>query len=337
MTPEARRKEIALLTAKEIFELVREDLLLVEQELARQSATAFEPVSEITSYLLGGGGKRMRPALLLLVNRYAGRRREGTIRLAAVVELLHSATLIHDDVIDSADTRRGRPSANSRWGNHRSVLAGDWLYMQSFQMALEERNFRILDVLIDLTQKMVEGELIQLAKIGRIDVTEEDALKLATHKTACLFSGCARLGAVLGGLEGEEEEALADYGKYAGLAFQLVDDLLDFTASAKQLGKPVLSDLKEGKVTLPLIYAMENGHREARELVARVLEEKEFVSVKPERLVALVHESGALQKTRILAHEYAAKAKACIRSGQRDSEYARALLTLPDFILEREN
>ena len=337
MTPEARKKAIALLTAKEIFELVREDLLLVEQELSRQSATAFEPVSEITSYLLGGGGKRMRPALLLLANRYAGRRREGTIRLAAVVELLHSATLIHDDVIDSADTRRGRPSANSRWGNHRSVLAGDWLYMQSFQMALEERNFRILDILIDLTQKMVEGELIQLAKIGRIDVTEADALKLATHKTACLFSGCARLGAVLGGLEGEEEEALADYGNYAGLAFQLVDDLLDFTASAKQLGKPVLSDLKEGKVTLPLIYAMENGHREARDLVARVLEEKEFVSVKPERLVALVHESGALQKTRILAHEYAAKAKACISSGQRDSEYARALLTLPDFILDREN
>jgi octaprenyl-diphosphate synthase len=336
MTPEARRKEIALLTAKEIFELVREDLLLVEQELARQSATAFEPVSEITGYLLGGGGKRMRPALLLIANRYAGRRREGTIRLAAVVELLHSATLIHDDVIDSADTRRGRPSANSRWGNHRSVLAGDWLYMQSFQMALEERNFRILDVLIDLTQKMVEGELIQLAKIGRIDVTEADALKLATHKTACLFSGCARLGAVLGGLEGEEEEALADYGRYAGLAFQLVDDLLDFTGSAQQLGKPVLSDLKEGKVTLPLIYAMENGHHEARELVARVLEEKEFVSVKPERLVALVNESGALERTRQLAHDYAARAKACINGG-RDSEYARALLTLPDFILEREN
>ncbi len=201
----------------------------------------------------------MRPALLLLSASYAGRKDRSAIRLAAVVELLHSATLIHDDVIDSADTRRGRPSANSRWGNHRSVLTGDWLYMQSFQMALEERNFRILDILIDLTQKMVEGELIQLAKIGRIDVTEEDALRLATYKTACLFSGCARLGAVLGGLEGKEEQALADYGRYAGLAFQLVDDLLDFTASAEQLGKPVLSDLKEGKVTLPLIYAMENG------------------------------------------------------------------------------
>ena len=330
------RKAIAPLKAKEIFDLVREDLALVEEELARQSGAAFEPVAEITSYLLGGGGKRLRPALLLLCNAYTGRRSKGAIRLAAVVELLHSATLIHDDVIDSADTRRGRPSANSRWGNHRSVLAGDWLYMQSFQMALEERNFRILDILIDLTQKMVEGELIQLAKIGRIDVTEEDALKLATYKTACLFSGCARLGAVLGGFSGAEEEALADYGCYSGLAFQLVDDLLDFTASTEQLGKPVLSDLKEGKVTLPLIYAMDNGHREARGLVARVLEEKEFHSVRPETIVSLVHESGALERARNLAHEYAGRAKACL-NGHGDSEYARALRTLPDFILEREN
>jgi len=333
---EARRKAIALLTAKEIFDLVRDDLALVEDELARQSDTAFPAVSEIAAYLLGGGGKRLRPALLLLSANYAGRKDRSAIRLAAVVELLHSATLIHDDVIDSAGTRRGRPSANARWGNHRSVLTGDWLYMQSFQMALEERNFRILDVLIDLTQKMVEGELIQLEKIGRIDVTEEDALRLATYKTACLFSGCARLGAVLGRLEGEEEEALAEYGRYAGLAFQLVDDLLDFTASAQQLGKPVLSDLKEGKVTLPLIYAMENGHREARELVARVLAEKEFHSVRPETIVSLVHDSGALDRARCLAQEYAQRAKSCL-NGHRDSEYARALATLPDFILDREN
>src|SRR6266571_4448044 len=333
---QARRKAIALLTAKEIFDLVRDDLIMVEDELARQSDAAFPTVSEITADLLGGGGKRLRPALLLLSARYAGRRDRGAIRLAAVVELLHSATLIHDDVIDSADTRRGRPSANSKWGNHRSVLTGDWLYMQSFQMALEERNFRILDILIDLTRKMVEGELIQLAKIGRIDVTEEDALRLATYKTACLFSGCARLGAVLGGLEGKEEQALADYGRFAGLAFQLVDDLLDFTASAEQLGKPVLSDLKEGKVTLPLIYAMDNGHRDARELVARVLAEKEFNSVRPETIVSLVRDSGALERVRLLALDYADRAKTSI-DGRVDSEFARALLTLPDFILEREN
>src|SRR5438477_3259182 len=333
---QAGRKAIALFTVKEIFDLVRDDLALVEDELARQSDTAFPAVSEIAADLHGGGGKRLRPALLLLSANYAGRKDRSAIHLAAIGELLHSSTLIHDDVIDSANTRRGRPSANSRWGNHRSVLVGDWLYMLSFQMALEERNFRILDILIDLTQKMVEGELIQLEKIGRIDVTEEDALRLATYKTACLFSGCARLGAVLGRLTGEEEEALADYGKYAGLAFQLVDDLLDFTASAQQLGKPVLSDLKEGKVTLPLIYAMENGHSDARQLVARVLEEKDFVSVKRETIVALVHESGALEQARKLAHHYARRAKNCIQ-GSEDSEYARALVTLPDFILDREN
>lgn len=324
------------MTAKEIFDLVRDDLALVEHELAEESAAAFEPVSEICGYLLGGGGKRLRPALLLLSARYAGYRGECATRLAAVVELIHSATLIHDDVIDSADTRRGRPSANSRWGNHRSVLAGDWLYMQAFQIALEQRNFRILDVLIDLTKKMVEGELIQLAKIGKLDVTEEDALQLATYKTACLFSGCARLGAILGGLGEAEEEALAEYGHCAGLAFQLVDDLLDFTASAEQLGKPVLNDLKEGKVTLPLIYAMENGHREARELVQCVLAEKEFHSIQRETIVALVRDSGALERTRQLALDYASRAKASI-DGRPDSEYARALLTLPDFILEREN
>jgi octaprenyl-diphosphate synthase len=315
---------------------VRDDLALVEEELARQSEAAFPPVSEITGYLLGGGGKRLRPALLLLAANYAGRKDRSAIRLAAIVELLHTATLIHDDVIDSADTRRGRPSANAKWGNHKSVLGGDWLYMQAFQMALEERNFRILDVLIDLTQKMVEGELFQLAKIGRIDVTEEDALRLATYKTACLFSGCARLGAILGALDVEQEHALAEYGRYAGLAFQLVDDLLDFTASAQQLGKPVLSDLKEGKVTLPLIYAMENGRSEAREMISRVLEEKEFYTVRPETIVSLVQDSGALERARRLAQDCAQRAKACI-DGKRNSEFARALMTLPDFILEREN
>lgn len=308
----------------------------MEQELKQQSASAFEPVAEITGYLLGGGGKRLRPALLLLASSYAGYRGRSAVRLAAVVELIHSATLIHDDVIDAADTRRGRPSANARWGNHRSVLAGDWLYMQSFQMALEERNFRILDILIELTQNMVEGELLQLAKLGKIDVTEDDALELAASKTACLFSGCARLGAVLGRMDEAGEQTLADYGRYAGLAFQLVDDLLDFTASPEKLGKPVLSDLKEGKVTLPLIYAMEDGNGQGRELVAAVLAEKDFVSVRPEQITALVRESGALDRARQLAHDCARRAKACL-NGNLDSDYARALATIPDFILERES
>ncbi len=316
---------------------MREDLARVEDEIAAQSGSAIEPVAEIGQYLLGGGGKRLRPALLLLSARFCGHRGSSAVRLGAVVEMIHSATLIHDDVIDGADTRRGQPSANRRWGNHMSVLAGDWLYMQSFQMALAERNFRILDVLIDLTQNMVEGELVQLTKLGRADLTEQDALDLAYRKTACLFSGCMQLGAVLGEQSDHAEQAMVEYGRYAGLAFQLVDDLLDFTASPAQLGKPVLSDLKEGKVTLPLIYALEsNHHNGARKLVATVLAEKSFHSVRPEQITALVHETGALDRARRLAHDYANRAKECV-NGFGDPEYRRALLAVPDFILDRES
>ncbi len=308
----------------------------MERELASQSQHAIEPIAEISSYLLEGGGKRLRPAVLLLTAGAAGYRGPGAIRLGAVVELIHTATLMHDDVIDGADTRRGRSSANCRWGNHMSVLAGDWLYMQSFQMALQERNFHILDVLIDLTQGMVEGELLQWTNLGRMDLTEKEALNLAYRKTACLFSGCARLGAVLADADSALEEILADYGRYSGLAFQLVDDLLDFTASAEQLGKPVLSDLREGKVTLPLIYALEPGRPADRERVSKVLEDKGFQRVGPDEITSLVNDSGALEHARQLAYDYAAKAKAAL-DPLPDSEYRRALLSIPDFILERES
>jgi octaprenyl-diphosphate synthase len=342
----------AVQMAKGIFDLVREDLALVEQEIAAQNGSAIEPVCEISSYLREGGGKRLRPALLLLAAGASGYRGESAIRLGAVVEMIHSATLIHDDVIDGANTRRGRPSANARWGNHMSVLAGDWLYMQSFEMALRERNFAILDILIDLTQNMVEGELLQLTRLGRINLNEVEATELAYGKTACLFSGCSRLGAVLGKQTKAVEEALAEYGRNAGLAFQLVDDLLDFTASPEKLGKPVLSDLKEGKVTLPLIFALEaavpaavegdgNGahshsNEDGRRLVAKVLEERDFQSVRPEQITRLVKETGALERARKMAREYVSRAKESL-SELPDTEYRRALLAVPDFILDREN
>src|SRR5271168_768050 len=340
----------AVQTIKGIFDLVRDDLSLVEQEIAAQNSAAIEPVSEISSYLCAGGGKRLRPALLLLAAGASGYRGESAIRLGAVVEMIHSATLIHDDVIDGADTRRGRPSANARWGNHMSVLAGDWLYMQSFEMALRERNFAVLDILIDLTQNMVEGELLQLTRLGQIDLNEAEATELAYRKTACLFSGCARLGAVLGKQPKEIEDGLADYGRNAGLAFQLVDDLLDFTASPEKLGKPVLSDLKEGKVTLPLIFALEaqahaaasdgdgqaHANGEGRCLVEKVLEERDFRTVRAEQSAKLVRETGALERARKLAKEYVRRSKASLEV-LPDTEYRRALLAVPDFILDREN
>jgi octaprenyl-diphosphate synthase len=320
---------------------VREDLCLVETEIASSAGNALEPVAEISSYLLQGGGKRLRPALLLLAAGASGYRGGSAIRLAAVVEMIHSATLIHDDVIDGANTRRGRPSANARWGNHMSVLAGDWLYMESFEMALRERNFAILDILIGFTQNMVEGELLQLTRLGRIDLTEAEATDLAYRKTARLFSGCTRLGGVLGGQDKSIEDALAEYGRNAGLAFQLVDDLLDFTSSPEKVGKPVLSDLKEGKVTLPLIFALQNGsgkesHAAHRRLVAAVLEERGFQSVRPEEITQLVRESGALDRARKLAEAHARQAVACL-DALPDSEYRRALSSVPAFILDREN
>jgi octaprenyl-diphosphate synthase len=355
---------IAVLTVREIFDLVRDDLALVERELAAQTGEAIEPIAEIGSYLREGGGKRLRPALLLLAAGACGYQGPAAVSLGAVVEMIHSATLIHDDVIDGANTRRGRPSANARWGNHMSVLAGDWLYMQSFKIALQERNFTVLDILIDLTQNMVEGELLQLTHLNRIDLTEAEAADLSYRKTACLFRGCAELGAVLADCDDSTRRALAEYGHHAGLAFQLVDDLLDFTASSEKLGKPVLSDLKEGKVTLPLIFALRNGaqdvalqataaqhgsiqssphangrhdtHAPGRELVATVLREKGFQSVRPEQITSLVRDSGALEHSRRLAVEYATRAKDSL-SILKDSEYRRALLAIPNFILDREN
>lgn len=355
---------IAVLTVREMFDLVRDDLALVEREIAVQTGEAIQPIAEIGSYLREGGGKRLRPALLLLAAGACGYQGTGAVSLGAVVEMIHSATLVHDDVIDGANTRRGRPSANARWGNHMSVLAGDWLYMQSFKVALQERNFVVLDILIGLTQNMVEGELLQLTCLNRIDLTESEAADLSYRKTACLFSGCAELGAVLAGVDDSTRRALADYGLQAGLAFQLVDDLLDFTASSEKLGKPVLSDLKEGKVTLPLIFALKNGAQNAalqaaagqsvspqnggghdvyydipgagRDLVATVLREKCFGSVRPEQITSLVRDSGALEHSRRLAVDYATRAKACL-SVLPDSEFRRALLAVPDFILDRES
>ncbi len=244
------------LTAREIFDLVSEDLATVEKAIDIESLASVETVTRISHYLQQSGGKRLRPALLLLCARFSGGGGKTAIQLGAVVEMIHAATLVHDDVIDVAQTRRGRPSANVQWGNHTCVLAGDWLYMQAFQVALRERNFHVLDLLISLTQMMVEGELIQLDRIGRGDITEADCMELVDRKTACLFSACARLGAVAAGADTTLEDKLGEFAWNLGMAFQLIDDMLDFVSSEATLGKPVGGDLKEGKVTLPLVYAL---------------------------------------------------------------------------------
>src|SRR5215469_11070114 len=265
-----------VLTAAEIFDLVREDLRGVEKAIDLESVASVDAVTTIGRYLQQSGGKRLRPALLLLCARFAGGAGKSAVQLGAVVEMLHAATLVHDDVIDVAQTRRGRPSANVQWGNHTCVLAGDWLYMQAFQVALRERNFHVLDLLISLTQMMVEGELIQLERIGRIDITEADCMELVDRKTACLFSACARLGAVAAGADTNLEDKLGEFAWNLGMAFQLIDDMLDFVSSESTLGKPVGGDLKEGKVTLPLVYALETATAAERRGVEAVLRDRNY-------------------------------------------------------------
>ncbi len=272
--------------AKEVFELLRDDLEAVEREFGRDTVSSVPAITEIGEYLRAGGGKRIRPALLLLSAKLFDYRGRGAIRLGAVVEMIHTATLVHDDIIDEARTRRGRPAANTKWGNSKCVLAGDWLYMQSFKIAVQERNFRILDVLIELTQQMVEGELLQMEKLGRL-ITLDEHFDLIQRKTACLFSTCTRLGAIVSGASAEDEEKLARYGRSLGMAFQLVDDVLDLTASEDVLGKPVASDLREGKATMAVIHALARCTPEEKALIQTVLEERAFLSVKHEEILAI--------------------------------------------------
>jgi octaprenyl-diphosphate synthase len=324
-----------ILTVKDVFDLVREDLAKVEEEFARQTVSSVQPITEIGQYLYNGGGKRLRPALVLLAAKLCGYEGPAAIRLGTVVEMIHTATLVHDDVIDEAETRRGRPSTNSRWGNHRSVLAGDWLYMQAFNIALTERNFRILELLISLTQVMVEGEMVQLTLLQRIDVTEDDYFDLIYRKTAALFAACFRLGALLGGKDEAVEAHLNSCGTNLGLAFQLIDDVLDLTSSEERLGKPVGNDLREGKVTLPLIFLLTQCRPEERLKVAQVLEDGGFQRASLAEIQALVERYGTLEAARARARELARRAEQELESFP-DSLYRDALRSLAGFVIERQ-
>ncbi len=324
------------LTAKEIFDLVKDDLKQVEAVLANESAAGVESVASIAQYLQSSGGKRLRPTLVLLAGHLVGKVSPACIRMAAVVELIHGATLIHDDVIDMAQTRRGRPSSNVIWGNHTSVLAGDWLYMQAFQIALRERNFHVLDMLINLTQMMVEGELLQLELIGKIGVSEADYMQLIDRKTACLFTVCAKLGSHLSGADEQTENRLGEFAWNLGIAFQLVDDMLDFTARESVLGKPVGGDLREGKVTLPLIYALEAASREERQEVETILGEHNYDKVPFRKVLRMVERNRGIARVRERAMEFTMKAKSILAEFP-ENPYQRALLAVTDLVIDRDS
>lgn len=323
-------------TAKEIFDLVKADLGRVEEEIALESVSSVDAITTIGRYLQSSGGKRLRPSLLLLSSKLIGDGGPSAIHLGAVVEIIHAATLVHDDVIDAAETRRGRPSSNAQWGNHTSVLAGDWLYMQAFQIAVRERNFRVLDILISLTQMMVEGELLQLERIGRIDVSEADYMELVHRKTAGLFSACARLGALVAGADCATEEKLGEYSWNLGMAFQLVDDLLDFTAREQTLGKPVGGDLREGKITLPLIYALERATTDERRLVEIILKERSYEQVPFRKIRDLIEKYDGFERIRARAQAFTDKARQIIAEFP-ESPYQRALYAVTELVTDRDH
>lgn len=329
----------SIASADEVYDLLRDDLSAIEREFAIQSASPVEVITDIATYLIGGGGKRIRPLLLLLSAKALGSSSESRIRLGAVVEMLHTATLVHDDIIDEADTRRGRPSSNTTWGNSKCVLAGDWLYMQSFRSALAERNFRVLDLLISLTQQMVEGELLQMQKLGHL-INEDEYFDLIYRKTACLFKVSMQLGAAVADERGDaslpgHDQPMGEYGRNLGIAYQIVDDLLDLTAAEDVLGKPVASDLREGKATLAVIHALERGTGADREAIRTVLADRSFRRVSHPSILEILHRHGSMEYAMDTACAYAAAARLSI-ADLPDSEAKRALLWVPGFVTTRD-
>ena len=252
MNPIAQKPSSVALA--QLFEPIREDLREVEREFARHVQSQVALIPQIGNYIQDGGGKRIRPAVLLMAARMAGYSGERAVLYASVIEFIHTATLVHDDIIDESELRRGRDAVHTRWGNHITVLFGDFLYLKSMSLALTQDNLEIIRLLCDVTLRIVEGEIYQLTKNGSVDLSEEEHFEIVRRKTAFLFAGSARIGAMLGSTTREQQEALWDYGLNIGMAFQIVDDLLDFTGEEVALGKPVGGDLREGKMTLPVIH-----------------------------------------------------------------------------------
>ena len=319
----------------QIFEPVRADLERVEKEFARHVESRVALIPEMGRYIQTSGGKRVRPALLLMAARLAGYSGERAVLYASVVEFIHTATLVHDDIIDEADTRRGRLAVHSRWGNDITVLLGDYLYIKSMALALTQDSLDIIRLLCDVTLKMIEGEIYQLTKQGDIDITEEEHYEIIRRKTAFLFSGCAEIGGLLGRCTDEQRAALREYGLELGMAFQIVDDLLDYTADQSALGKPIGGDLREGKVTLPIIFLRERGGADADDIVRCTVRDRRIEASDWQRLKHLLDETRAGEHAFARANEHAARAKAHLQvfppSLERD-----ALLALPDYILARD-
>jgi len=319
----------------QIFEPIREDLERVDTEFGRQIQSQVELIPKIGKYIQTSGGKRIRPAVLLMASRLSGYQGDRGVLYAAVVEFIHTATLVHDDIIDDSDLRRGRLAVHSRWGNDITVLLGDYLYIKSMALALTHDTLDIVRLLCDVTLRMIEGELYQLTKNGDADITEDEHLDIIRRKTAYLFSGSAQIGGMLGTITKEQQDALKEYGFNLGITFQLVDDLLDFTGDAQALGKPIGADLREGKMTLPLIHLLSQDEEVGEAIVRDIIASRSTTEEQWTELMRILEEHRSIDYAYRRAVDYAERAKKPLSvfppSSERD-----ALLALPDFVLSRD-
>ncbi len=319
----------------QIFEPIRGDLEQVDREFVRHVESQVAVIPQIGRYIQSSGGKRVRPAVLLMAARLAGYQGDRAVLYAAVVEFIHTATLVHDDIIDDSELRRGRMAVHSRWGNDITVLLGDYLYIKSMAMALTHDTLDLVRLLCDVTLRMIEGELYQLTKNGDADITEEEHFDIIRRKTAYLFGGSAQIGGMLGTITKEQEQALQEYGFNLGIAFQLVDDLLDFTGDLKALGKPVGADLREGKMTLPLIHLLQQGEERGDAIVRDIIATRTATDEQWDEIMAMLRSHRSIEYAYQRAVDFAERAKKPLYlfppSAERD-----ALLALPDFVLSRD-
>ncbi len=316
----------------DVYTLIKSDMDAVNNTIKQRLYSEVVLINQISHHIINSGGKRLRPVLVLLSARAMGYEREHHIDLAAIIEFIHTATLLHDDVVDSSGLRRGQETANALWGNEASVLVGDFLYSRSFQMMVDVGNMRVMEILAGTTNTIAEGEVLQLLNCNDADTTEEHYITVIHYKTAKLFEAASQLGAVISGSSSALEQAMVKYGMHLGTAFQLVDDMLDYSAPAEEIGKNAGDDLAEGKPTLPLIYAMHNGTPEQAAIVRQAIEHGGREDI--DQIREVIETTDAIAYTAKTAREEADMAKAMLESVP-DTPYKQALITLAEFSVNR--
>ena len=321
---------------QDIHAVVESDFLAVNDFIVEQLYSEVALVESIGHYIVDAGGKRMRPVLTLLAARSCGIESQKHISMAAVIEFIHTATLLHDDVVDMSTLRRGRPTVNAEWNNPSSVLVGDFIYSRAFQILVQIGNMRIMEIIADTTNKIAEGEVLQLIAKNNPEFSEVSYMQVIESKTAILFQAAAQCGALLGNVEPDIEAALTEFGVRIGTAFQLVDDVLDYAGDAADLGKNIGDDLAEGKPTLPLIYAMENGTGSEKDLIREALKNEQLSGQILQDVIEIVRNSGGLEYTKNQAKTHAQAAQKRL-AGLPESQFRHAMEAMVDFSVNRKS